>query len=59
MGYLGGGIPIPDNLDAEKDEDNRIFVKLIFDSFGHYSKHEEEIKAFAEDIGAEFGLIKG
>ena len=56
---MGGGIPIPDNLDAEKDEDNRIFVKLIFDSFEHYSKYEEEIKAFAEDVGAEFGLIKG
>ena len=49
----------PESLDAEKDEDDRIFVKLIFDSFEHYSKHEEEVKAFSEDIGAEFGLMKG
>lgn len=53
------GIPIPDNLDAEPDPDDRVFVKLTFDDYPSYSKHETDIKAFADHIGAEFGLMKG
>ena len=48
----------PVNLDAEEDEDRRICVKLTFPEYKAFSTHEEQIKAFAEEIGAEYGLMK-
>jgi hypothetical protein len=56
---LGQEMEFPETLDAEKDEDERIYVKLIFDDYDHFQKHEDETKAFAESVGAEFGLVKG
>lgn len=49
----------PDNLDAEEETDSRINVKLTFPDYPHYAKVEDELKAFADQIGAEFGLMKG
>lgn len=50
----------PDKLDAEEDysADEPIACKLKFDDYAEYRKHEKEIKAFAEEIGAEFSVIK-
>ena len=50
---------IPENLDAEEDTEHKIFVKLTFQNYQDYAPHEEELKKIAEEIGAEFGLMKG
>lgn len=54
---VGGGIP--ENLDAEPETDQHIYVKLTFPDFNSYAPHEDEIKTLAEKVGAEFGLVRG
>lgn len=60
FGEIGGGIPIPDNLDAEEDysPEAPIAGKLTFHNYAEYARHEEEMKRFAEEIGAEFSVVK-
>ncbi|MBO5959310.1 MAG: ParB N-terminal domain-containing protein [Lentisphaeria bacterium] len=53
---LGGAVP--DNLDAEEDEDRKISVKFTFPDFRSYAPHENELKQVADDVGAVFGLVK-
>jgi ParB-like chromosome segregation protein Spo0J len=48
----------PKNLDAEESKDEKIYVKLTFMDYKSFVSHEEEIKRFAENIGAEYGLMK-
>ena len=51
---------IPDVLDAEDEYEpgSAIAVKLTFDTYSDYSKNEQKIKQFAENIGAELSVIK-
>ena len=50
----------PENLDAEEEysPDVPLACKLKFDNYAEYRNHEEDIKAFAEEIGAEFSVVK-
>jgi len=56
----GGGNPIPDNLDAEEDYNSSapIAGKFTFSNYVEYAQHEQELKDFAEEIGAEFSVVK-
>lgn len=56
----GGGNPIPDNLDADEDYNSSapIAVKLTFHNYVGYAQHEQELKDFADEIGAEFSVVK-
>jgi len=57
---IGGGNPIPDNLDAEEDYNSSapIAGKFTFSNYVEYAQHEQELKDFAEEIGAEFSVVK-
>ena len=59
-GLNGGGNPIPDNLDAEEDYNSSapIACKFTFSKYAEYAQHEQELKDFAEEIGAEFSVVK-
>ncbi len=50
----------PENLDAEEEysPDAPLACKLKFDNYAEYRNHEEDIKAFSEEIGAEFSVVK-
>lgn len=56
----GGGNPIPDNLDAEEDYNSSspIAGKFTFNNYVEYAQHEQELKDFADEIGAEFSVVK-
>lgn len=51
---------IPDNLDAEEgyNSSDPLSCKLTFNNFTDYHLHENEVKAFAESIGAMFSVVK-
>ena len=57
---IGGANPIPDNLDAEEDYNSSapIAGKFTFSNYVEYAQHEQELKDFAEEIGADFSVIK-
>ena len=57
---MGGGNPIPDNLDAEEDYNSSapIACKFTFSNYAEYAQHEQELKDFADEIGAEFSVVK-
>lgn len=57
---IGGGNPIPDNLDADEDYNSSapIAGKFTFRNYVEYAQHEQELKDFAEEIGAEFSVVK-
>ena len=59
-GLNGGGLTIPDNLDADEDYNPSapIAGKFTFSNYVEYAQHEEELKEFAERIGAEFSVVK-
>ena len=59
-GLNGGGLPIPNNLDAEEDYNSSapIAGKFTFSNYTEYAQHEQELKDFAEEIGAEFSVVK-
>ena len=42
----------PDDLDADETEDDKTVARLVFTSYKDYARHEDEIKEFAESIGA-------
>lgn len=48
----------PLNLDDESESDGKCSIKFTFDSFNAYAPYEEELKEFAERIGAVFSVIK-
>jgi hypothetical protein len=52
--------PIPDHLDADEEYNSEaeIGVKLVFHNYAEYRQHEQTIKDFAEEIGAEFSVVK-
>lgn len=43
---------IPENLDAEEEADTKTVVRLVFPDFRTYKAHEQDIKDFANTIGA-------
>ena len=45
-------MPDMDELDAEPDDSDQTVVRLVFTSYKAYSAHEQEIKDFADGIGA-------
>ena len=57
---LDGGNPIPDNLDADEDYNSSapIAGKFTFSNYTEYAQHEQELKDFADEIGAEFSVVK-
>jgi len=57
---IGGGNPIPDNLDAEEDYNSSapIAGKFTFSNYSEYAQHEQELKDFADEIGAEYSVVK-
>ena len=57
---LDGGNPIPDNLDADEDYNSSapIAGKFTFSNYVEYAQHEQELKDFAEKIGAEYSVVK-
>ena len=59
FGFVNAEIDFPENLDAEEETDHKIFVKLTFPDYSSYASHENDLKDFADQIGAEFGLMKG
>ena len=48
----------PENLDNPETYGATVACKLTFDNFIDYNAHEEEIKAFANEIGAVFSVVK-
>lgn len=59
FGFLEEAMEFPENLDGEDyNPDAALACKLTFDSFSEYHEHEDEIKAFAESIGATFSVVK-
>lgn len=56
FGFEFGG-DIPDDLDAEEVKEKTV-ARLVFESFDDYKEHEEEIKNFAEQIGANVTIGK-
>lgn len=46
-----------DELEKEAPDEG-ISVKISFDTYNEYSKHEEEIKEFVEKINAKMSLVK-
>lgn len=59
FGFTDPEMDIPTNLDAEEETDHKIHVKLTFPDYRSFSDHEIEIKEFADQIGAVYGLMKG
>ena len=58
FGIIDSEMDFPENLDAEEEQDHKIHVKLTFPDYESFALHENDIKAFAEKIGAEYGLMK-
>ena len=58
FGIIDSEMDFPENLDAEEEQDHKIHVKLTFPDYESFAPHENDIKAFAEKIGAEYGLMK-
>lgn len=56
----GGGTPIPDKLDADEEYNPSapIAAKLTFGNYVEYAQHEQDVKDFADDIGADFSVVK-
>ena len=54
-------LDFPENLDADEPavSDHKINVKFTFPNYQSYSEHEDELKSLADEIGAEFGLMRG
>lgn len=44
--------PNEDELDADTQTDDKTVERLVFQTYKDYAKHEDEIKDFAESIGA-------
>ena len=44
--------PNVDELDADEQNDDKTVARLVFSTYKEYAKHEDEIKDFAERIGA-------
>lgn len=59
FGFSNFQMDEPENLDAEDEPEQKIYVRFTFPDFAAYSPHEQELKQLAETIGAEFGLVKG
>ena len=59
FGFADTEIDFPENLDAEEQTEHKIFVKFTFPDYQSYAPHEDELKDFADQVGAEFGLMKG
>ena len=59
FGFADSEVDFPENLDAEEETEHKIHVKLTFPDYQSFSPHEDEIKQFADSIGAEYGLMKG
>ena len=59
FGFTSSEIDFPENLDAEEETDHKIFVKFTFPDYSTYAEHENELKDMADQVGAEFGLMKG
>ena len=59
FGFADAEIDFPENLDADEETEHKIHVKLTFPDYQSYVPHENELKEFADRIGAEFGLMKG
>lgn len=49
---------VPENLDADEPEENKTVVRLVFPDFRSYKPHENEIKDFANTIGASVTIGK-
>ena len=50
---------IPENLDGDDyDGNGPIGCKFTFSHYGEYNQHENELKEFAESIGAVFSVVK-
>lgn len=58
LGFDFDGMGEPLNLDDETESDGKCSIKFTFESFNDYSVHEEELKEFAERIGAVFSVVK-
>ena len=48
----------PENLDNPESYGVTVACKLTFDNFIDYNANEEKIKAFADEIGAVFSVVK-
>ena len=59
LNFMFDDMEIPDDLDSDKPEDNKIYVRFTFPDYQSYSPHESELKSIAEEFGAVFGLVKG
>lgn len=44
--------PDDSELDADEQKDEKTIARLVFQTYTAYSKHEQEIKDFADNIGA-------
>lgn len=49
---------IPENLDNSESYGVGVACKLTFDNYSEYNAHEEQIKDFANEIGAVFSVVK-
>lgn len=58
FGFDGFVDEIPDELDADDETDGKTVVRLVFESFSDYKVNEQEIKEFAENIGASMTIGK-
>ena len=57
---IDGGYAIPDNLDSDEEYDSAapIAIKLTFGNYSDFAPYEQEIKDFAEEIGAEYTVAR-
>ena len=51
-------LPETGELDAGKEESDRIVVHITFDTFTEYEAHEEQVKKFVDSIGAKYSIGK-
>lgn len=52
FGFDNEEYPDDSELDAEETDDEKTVARLVFPDYKSYSKHEREIKEFAESVGA-------
>lgn len=57
---LLGDNPIPTSLDADEEYNSSvpIAVKFTFSNYMEYAQHEQELKDFSKEVGAEFSVVK-
>ena len=57
FGFLDD-MPDAGELNAEKEDSEKIVVHITFDTYAEYKAHEEQVKEFADSVGAKYTIGK-